>query len=186
MTKVEIFSKIDHQNRNNRDKILIIGVIKARMKIYFPSIICLLIVFMSLTSCRNKNTIDQDSTFVYSNLTDTYDSQTDSFTRNYDSHKTTVKLHLTKEEKGKILEAFSENGFQNLPGTIDCTTWGYHPKIYDRLSLNTINVEYIHNVDRSWFCYNGKKFDKIYTIIENIIFTKNEIKQLEPSSIAYE
>ncbi|MFZ4930787.1 hypothetical protein [Chryseobacterium sp. Mn2064] len=156
------------------------------MKIYFPYIICLLIVCISLTSCGDKNTIDPDSTFVYSNLTDTYDSQTDSFTRNYDSHKTTVKLHLTKEEKEKILETFSENAFQNLPGTIDCSTWGYYPKIYDKLSLNTMNVKYIHNVDKSWLCYNGKKFDKVYKIIEDIIFSKNEIKQLEPSSIAYE
>jgi hypothetical protein len=158
---------------------------KAQMKHNFPlTIFCSLII--SLISCDKQSTINQNSSFVYKDLTDTYDSKTGLFIRNYDSDITTIKVHLTREEKNKILKAFSENSFENLPYIIDCSMWGHNPKIYDKLSLNNINVEYIHNTDEGWFCYNGKKFSRINKTIHDIIFNKNEVKQLKPSTIAYE
>ncbi|MDR4953397.1 hypothetical protein REB14_14545 [Chryseobacterium sp. ES2] len=149
-------------------------------------ITCYLLIIISLISCDKQNTINQNSSFIYKDLTDTYDSKTSLFTRNYDSDSATIKVNLTTEEKEKILKTFSENSFENLPSTIDCSIWGYNPKIYDRLSLNNINVEYIHNAEEGWFCYNGKKFERINKTIQDIIFNKNEVKQLKPSTIAYE
>lgn len=150
------------------------------------SIIYYFLVLISLLSCNDKNKINPMSSFTYEDLTDTYDSTTEVFTRDYDSHKVTIPLILTKKEKEKIRMAFSENNFQRLPGTIDCSIWGNHPKIYDRLSLNDTKVEYIHNVGESWFCYNGKKFSRINKTIQDIIFNKEEVKKLAPSQIAYE
>ncbi|MGX5685049.1 hypothetical protein ACWKWW_10815 [Chryseobacterium cucumeris] len=150
------------------------------------SITCYLLIIISLISCDKQDTINQNSSFLYKDLTDTYDSKTGLFTRNYDSDSTTIKVNLTREENEKILKAFSENGFENLPSIIDCSMWGHNPKIYDKLSLNNINVEYIHNTDEGWFCHNGKKFSRINKTIQGIIFNKNEVKKLELSTIAYE
>ncbi|WP_185668532.1 hypothetical protein [Chryseobacterium bernardetii] len=141
---------------------------------------------MFLASCNGKVKWNPDSSFGYESLTDSYNSKTHIFERRYSDDTIKIEIILTENEKGKIVKAFSENQFQSFPHEIDCSTWGTNPKIYDELFIENFSVKYIHNRDERWFCSNGKRFNEINTIIQNIILNKPEIKKIEFSDIAYE
>lgn len=147
---------------------------------------CYLFCSIFLISCSEKMQVNPNSTFRYEDLNDSYDSNTATFSRRYSDDTVRIKIVLTQGEKEKVLHSFSENKFQNFPSEIDCSSWGAHPKIYDELSLNSSSIRYIHNVDNSWFCLSGKRFDRINKVLKDIILNKPEIKKLEPSDIAYE
>ncbi|WP_370901576.1 hypothetical protein [Chryseobacterium gossypii] len=150
----------------------------------FYSIVCYLLLSILLISCSQK--LNPNSAFGYKDLTDSYDSKTSLFTRDYGDDIVKVKITLRQDEKEKIIKTFSENRFQNLPSEIDCSRWGFHPQIYDELFLDNYSVKYIHNSEDRWLCPSGKRFDKIHTVMRDIILNKPEIKKLEPSDIAYE
>ena len=147
---------------------------------------CYLLCLTFFISCSEKMQVNLNSTFRYDDLNDSYDSSTATFSRRYSNDTIKIKIVLTQGEKEKILHSFSENQFQHFPSEIDCSMWGRNPQIYDVLYLNSSSVRYIHNVDNSLFCLNGKRFDRISKILKNIILNKPEIKKLEPSDIAYE
>lgn len=150
----------------------------------FYFIICYLL--MVLTSCSEGIKLNSNTQFGYEDLWNNYDSETNVFMRKYSNDTIRVKIELTKNEREKILQSFSENHFQDLPKEIDCSKWGRQPIIYDEISLGNSRVKYLHNSEDGWFCPNGKKFNKIYTIIQDIILNKPDVKKLEPSDIAYE
>ncbi|WP_326981930.1 hypothetical protein VUJ46_17085 [Chryseobacterium sp. MYb264] len=152
------------------------------------SIIWSLLFSLLLFSCNENKKLNNHATFGFKNLNSSYDSKTNTFTRRYgDGDSIQVKITLTTEEKEKIQHTFFENNFQNLPTTINCTSWGVHPKIYDCIFFDGSIVQYIHNShNKKWLCPSGKKFDKINAVLQDIILNKPEIKELQPSGIAYE
>jgi len=139
-----------------------------------------------LTSCSKEKQLESNSSFRFENLTDSYDSNTATFSRRYADDTIRIKVLLNQEEKKQILLQFSQNNFQNFPSEIDCSSWGRNPKIYDELILNNHAVKYIHNVDQGLFCLKGKKFNHISTLIYEILMHKPEVKKLEMSDISYE
>src|SRR5690606_28294175 len=143
--------------------------------------ICYILFSLCLISCSEKIKLDSNSSFKYEDLNNSYDSKTKIFTRKYSNDTITVKIELTKNEKEKILQSFIENRFLSFPNEIDCSKWGVNPIIYNRLSLDSLNVEYIHNSGKNWLCPKGERFNKIVITIQDIILNKPEIKELELS-----
>jgi hypothetical protein len=141
---------------------------------------------LTIYSCKEKNISKSDFEFTYSDLNDRYDSQTGIFTRTYADDTINVKVELTENEKLQILKIFQDNDFENMPNEINCSEWGVHPTMYYNLSLNNLKVRYIKTSGDHWFCFNGKKVEKINAIIQSIILNKAEIKTLEDSNIFYE
>ncbi len=139
-----------------------------------------------LVSCDRSVKLDTNTSFGYESLSDSYNSKTTIFERRYSDDTITIKIILSEMERKKILQTFLENTFQSFPPEIDCSQWGSNPKIYDRLFLENFPVVYIHNNYDRWYCPNGKKFNKINTVIQRIILNKPEIKKLESSDISYE
>lgn len=148
----------------------------------FLAICCLLF----LVSCNRKVKLNPNSSFGYESLTDSYNSKTNIFERRYSDDTIKIEIILTENEREKIIKAFSENQFQSFPHEIDCSKWGTNPKIYDELFIEGFSVKYIHNRDDRWFCSNGKRFNEINTIIQDVILNKSEIKKIESSDISYE
>ncbi len=138
-----------------------------------------------LSSCSEKT--ESQPVFTFKNLTDRYNSQTGVFTRVYGvDESVSVKVKLTAEEKNQIEDVFRETGFKNLPQIIDCTKWGVQPVHYDELSLNGYTVQYQSSSGDRWFCFKGNRFEKIMSMLQNIVLNKPEVKRLEMSSIFYE
>lgn len=150
------------------------------------TIIFYIVCTLFFIACNEKAQLNPHSSFRLENLTDSYNSNTATFTRRYNSDTIKVKIRLTKDEKMRILESFSENNFQGFPNEIDCSKWGVSPEIYDELTLNNRTVKYIHNTDQGLFCLKGKRFNNISTLINNILMDKPEVKKLEVSNIGYE
>lgn len=138
------------------------------------------------TSCSKKAQLESNSSFVFKDLTDSYESNTATFTRRYYNDTIRIKVKLSLDEKKQILQSFSENNFQKFPNEIDCSNWGTSPKIYDELTLDNHTVKYIHNIDEDLFCLKGKKFSNINILIKDIVMNKPDVKKLEISNIAYE
>lgn len=86
----------------------------------------------------------------------------------------------------KILNAFSENNFHNLPDELDCTSTGSSPVMYDKLILQDKVVTYIYNAQKSYFCSQDEEFTSIYDLLVDIVNNKKEIKELLPADIYYE
>ncbi|MDN3691942.1 hypothetical protein QWZ06_06600 [Chryseobacterium tructae] len=150
-------------------------------KLYI-AISCLLF----LVSCNREVKLNPYSSFGYESLTDSYHSKTNTFERRYSDDTIKIEIILTENERTKIIKAFSENQFQEFSREIDCSQWGTNPIIYDELFIDDFSVKYIHNRSDGWFCSNGKRFNKINTIIQDVILNKPEIKKIESSDIAYE
>lgn len=147
-----------------------------------------LIILFMLISCNEKADINSNSYFGYSALQSSYDSKTGTYMRKYNNDTIKIKIELTVEENNKILRSFSDNQFETFPAEIDCSERGNHPQLYDRLYLNSLTVNYIHNGtgDEGLFCVKGKRFNRINTVIYTIINGKQEIKELDPSDLYYE
>jgi len=149
-------------------------------------IISCILCLMFFIACGKKEQLNPNSLFSYEDLTDSYDSNTTTFTRRYNDDTIKIKVMVTQDEKKHILQSFSENNFQNFPKRIDCSSWGVSPKIYDELTLDNLTVQYVHNVKKSFFCTDGKRFNEISILIKEIILNKPEVKKLEMSDISYE
>lgn len=150
------------------------------------NIVILIFVVILLSSCVEKPVVNMDNHFGFENLSDSYDSKTQTFKRRYSDDTIVVKIALTPHEKEKILNAFSENNFHNLPDELDCTSTGSSPVMYDKLILQDKVVTYIYNAQKSYFCSQDEEFTSIYDLLVDIVNNKKEIKELLPADIYYE
>ncbi|WP_394264816.1 hypothetical protein [Bergeyella zoohelcum] len=150
------------------------------------NIVILIFVVILLSSCVEKPVVNMDNHFGFENLSDSYDSKTQTFKRRYSDDTIVVKIALTSDEKVKILNAFVENNFHNLPDELDCTSTESSPVMYDKLILQDKVVTYIYNAQKSYFCSQDEEFTSIYDLLVDIVNNKKEIKELLPADIYYE
>lgn len=161
------------------------------MKLLKPLI---LLIFAISISCNKKDDGNNYHNFEYTTLTDNYNSQTNIFTRKYgyeENDSVNIKIILSAEEKKSILDSFLENEFFGLSKEIDCSSWMVQPRKYNHISLwNKVNrhsVTYISSPENFMlFCPSGIRFLKIEEKIQEILYSKTEIKSLPVSNIAYE
>ena len=153
------------------------------------NVILFLLIF--IISCK-ESSYQEYNNFEFKTLTDSYNSKTNTFIRIYNyNDSNNIKIKLDDTEKQLILETFKENNFLKLSNKIDCSSWMTQPKNYTTISLFGNNkrhdVEYISTHENLMlFCLNGKKFLKIEEKINEILYSKPEVKALPKSNIAYE
>lgn len=149
-------------------------------------ILIIFILSMFSISCDKKNGFNPKSSFGFKNLSDSYDSKTGIFMRRYHADIVSIKLYLNESEKNKILQSFYDNDFNDLPHIIDCSKKGSNPILYDKIVLDNSIKEHVYTDADNWFCSNGKKFNKIFSILSGIVMNTNEVKKLKPTDIYYE
>lgn len=149
-------------------------------------ILIVLILSILSISCEKKKVFNPKSSFGFENLSDSYDSKTNIFTRRYQTDTVSIKLYLNKSEKNKILQSFYNNDFSDLPNIIDCSKQGSNPILYDKIVFNSAIKEHIYTDNDNWFCSDGKKFSKIYSILLEIVMNKSEVRRLKRTNIYYE
>jgi hypothetical protein len=148
-------------------------------------IIVYILIFFSV-SCKKDEGLYSYKSFGFEDLTDSYNSGTGVYKRKYSNDTIEIKIVLTKEEREIIIKSFSGNNFFELADKINCKLWG-NPVYYDILFLDNHIVSYENSFSEDkWFCPSGKRFNEINTLMQKIIFNKQEIKKLKPSDIAYE
>jgi len=156
-----------------------------------------LTIFISIfvfTSCTNHSYDKQmptDFSFKIINTTDSYDSKTGIYTRQYIGKDTTVIVLLTKSEMNLIYDVFKNNDFMSFPKEFECDkNGGSTLPAFD----TTIEIKYNgkhKTVTNTTYCEKkieqnkSDKFDEFGTVIMKIINKKHEIKNMRDSHIGF-
>jgi len=123
--------------------------------------------------------------------TNSYDSKTGIYIRNYVKKDSIVKVAITQKEKNIIYEIFKKNDFMNFPNEFECdknantTLPAFDTTIeitYKGLHKKVTNTDYC---DKKIEQRKSDRFDEISSEIQKIINNKTQIKNMRDCDIIF-
>ena len=128
----------------------------------------------------------KDFSFEFNYFTDSYNSKTKKFKRNYQNGNKTIKVELNKNELEEIYKLFKINHFENLPQNIENENVMTQPTFSTTLKLHennkTISKTFTIGVGEIAVS-QGKLFENISKRINSILENKQSIKDLKQTDI---
>lgn len=131
----------------------------------------------------------KDFSFEFIYFTDSYNSKTKKFKRNYQNGNKTIKVELNKNELEEIYKLFKNNNFEKLPNNFENENIITQPTISITLKLNENNK----NTSKTFTIgvgetatSIGKNFENISDRIHSILKDKQSVKNLKQSDIYLE
>jgi hypothetical protein len=132
-----------------------------------------------------------DFSFKIIHATNSYDSSTGIYTREYIRKDSTVNVLLTKSEMNLIYEVFKKNDFMSFPNEFECDKNGggtlpaFDTRIeitYDGKHKTVTNTSYC---DKKIEQKKSDKFDEFDSEIMKIINNKPEIKNMRDCDMRF-
>ncbi|MFD2942902.1 hypothetical protein [Flavobacterium notoginsengisoli] len=146
------------------------------------------------SSLKFTKEIPSDFYFTINNgATDSYNSQYNSFYRDYHDGEKTIKVELTREEKEKIYEFVLRVKFFEMPilfePNANDTKWITNPSFQESIVVfangNKKHVSYYTGHTSEMNEKKAKPFLDLYKMIWEILYKKKEIQELSKSDYEY-